>query len=80
MLFNFLAQIDVFSFGNVLYEILTDSSVWELERYNSDKAIAKIKSGVRPHIPSALRNSDHPVDVALRKALDMWYVRNQFFG
>ena len=66
------SAIDVWALGSVLYNILTGRDAW----YNTDikKAQKLIRKGKLPTIDGNIKNSTHPVDVALTKAIDMCYV------
>ena len=58
--------------GSIIYEILTGNDVWH--DTDTDDAQRYIRKGKRPKIDENLLKSDHPVDVALREAIDMCYV------
>ena len=67
-------KVDVYSAGNVLYYLLTETKPFDDE----DQKLAKkiVMKGKRPHIPSRLMKSEHPVDIALMKAMDLCWTHD----
>jgi len=66
-------KVDVYSLGNSLYVILTKMWVFEGKK-KSYKAKEKIKAGVRPTIPTSIKESRHPADAAILKAIERSWV------
>ncbi|KAL7535006.1 hypothetical protein ACHAWF_005024 [Thalassiosira exigua] len=60
-------KVDIFSMGNVIYNILTDLQPWD--NYDEEEAQKNVMKGKRPKIPKKIENSDDPVDVALLKMI-----------
>lgn len=67
-------KIDVYSLGNVLYVLLTGLDVFE--RVKSEDVHDKVQKGVRPHIPSKIRDEADSVDSSLMIAITMCHVHD----
>lgn len=67
-------KVDVYSFGNVLYGVLTGKEPFEKEK--SKKTQSLIKKGERPDIPSSYRNSTDPFDQSMIKAIEMCWIQD----
>mmetsp|Transcript_42420 Transcript_42420/g.47915 ORF Transcript_42420/g.47915 Transcript_42420/m.47915 type:complete len:567 (-) Transcript_42420:88-1788(-) len=67
-------KVDVYSFGNVLYSVLTGGYPFEKEK--SKKAQKRIQAGERPEIPISIRNSTNPFDQTMLKAIDMCWIQD----
>lgn len=69
-------KVDVYSLGNVLYFMLTRQHPWF---DNSAKEVYdRVQKGKRPKIPDEIRESTHPFDEYMIKAIEMCYTHNQF--
>ena len=60
-------KIDVYSFGNILYTILTNLDPWE--ETSEEVAVQAVMKGERPEVPSEFVSSEDPADAAIRKAM-----------
>lgn len=67
-------KVDVYSFGNVLYYVLTGKYAFENEK--STKAQKLVKEGARPHISSSIRKSTDPFDRAMIEAIEMCWIQD----
>jgi len=65
-------KVDVYSAGNVLYEMLTSHEPFELEGWKEKKVHTRVMEGARPHISqSTYRSSNDPKIKTLVRAIDM---------
>jgi len=67
-------KVDVYSFGNVLYSVLTGGYPFEKEK--SKKAQKRIQAGERPKIPISIRDSTDPFDQTMLKAIEMCWIQD----
>jgi len=64
----------VYSFGNILYHILT--GVYPFEKQKSESVREQVIAGERPHIPISVINSTDPFDQAMVKAIQMCWIHD----
>ena len=67
-------KVDIYSFGNVLYGVLTGKYPFEKEK--SKKARNMVKEGERPIISSSIQKSKDPFDRAMIEAIEMCWIQN----
>ena len=67
-------KIDIYSFGNILFSVLTGGYPFAHE--NSEKAQSRIKDGERPEIPSSVQESTDLFDRAMLKAIEMCWIQD----
>jgi serine/threonine protein kinase len=67
-------KIDIYSFGNILYSVLTGGYPFQHEK--SEKAQSRVKDGERPEIPSSIQESTDPFDLAMLKAIEMCWIQD----
>lgn len=67
-------KIDVYSLGNVLFVLLTGLDVFEGTK--SDDVHKQVQKGIRPHIPSKVRDNADSVDSSLMIAMTMCHVQD----
>merc|ERR1712151_1111177 len=69
-------KVDIYSMGNIFYALLTNQYPWTRTKLDT-KAIQKnIINGQRPILPIHIKNSTHPIDVAIRTAMNMCLIHN----
>ena len=65
-------KVDIYSAGNVLYQVLTLQEPFELEGFSEKQVHKAVMEGDRPHISQSLyRDSDDPKIQALVRAIDL---------
>lgn len=64
-------KLDIYSGGNILYEIITGKHIWDDERNKNTRAA--IQRGERPQVNDAIRNATGTVDAELMLLLDRVY-------
>ena len=64
-------KLDIYSAGNILYEILTGSHIWDDARNKNTKSA--IQRGERPQVNETIRNAVGTVDAELALLLDRVY-------
>ena len=64
--------MDVWSLGSIIYHLLTGKKVWS--EYSKNKAQESVIMGKLPKISKSIQNSTDPVDILLKKAMDMCYI------
>ena len=65
-------KVDIYSAGNVLYQVLTLQEPFELEGWSEKQVHKAVMKGDRPHISQSLyRDSDDPKIQALVRAIDL---------
>jgi len=64
-------KIDVFSLGNVIYSILTESLPFE--EMEEEDAQELVKEGILPVLKESVIRSGHPIDRVLVKAMNMCF-------
>ena len=67
-------KVDVYSFGNVLYSVLTGK--YPFQDKEEKEARKLIKKGNRPIISSSVRNSTDPFDQAMITAIEMCWIQD----
>eukprot|EP00591_Stephanopyxis_turris_P011789 CAMPEP_0195511144 /NCGR_PEP_ID=MMETSP0794_2-20130614/3576_1 /TAXON_ID=515487 /ORGANISM="Stephanopyxis turris, Strain CCMP 815" /LENGTH=283 /DNA_ID=CAMNT_0040638693 /DNA_START=704 /DNA_END=1555 /DNA_ORIENTATION=- len=68
-------KVDIYSMGNIFYLLLTGKYPFYNMKPTSDKKLKKmIAKGEKPYIPSDLKHSHDPADVALIKAMEMCHI------
>lgn len=60
-------KVDIFSLGNIFYTIITNIDPWE--DTPSEKANKAVMEGKRPKVPSSIKSSEDPADLAIRKMM-----------
>jgi len=65
-------KVDIYSFGNVLYSVLT--GLWPWKDIKDKSARKRIRYGERPEIPSSYRDSTNPFEQALLKLIDLSWI------
>ena len=66
------SAVDVWSLGSIIYHLLTGKKVWS--EYSKNKAQESVIMGKLPKISKSIQNSTDPVDILLKKAMDMCYI------
>ena len=66
--------VDIYSFGNILYSVLTGGFPFAHEK--SEKAQSRVKHGERPDIPSSVQDSADPFDQAMLKVIEMCWIQD----
>jgi len=70
-------KVDIYSAGNVLYQVLTLQEPFELEGWSEDEVSTAIMEGKRPHISHSMyRDSNDPIINALVRAIDMCWLQD----
>ena len=67
-------QVDVYSFGNVLFLLLQEE--WPFRDKTADEAKELVKAGHRPTFYVDVWNSPDPIDQALKEAMIMCHEQN----
>jgi len=62
-------KVDIYSFGNILYMLLTN--MWPFEEESDKEAVAKVKKGERPPIPKEILDSTDPSIKILKETMFM---------
>jgi serine/threonine protein kinase len=60
-------KVDIYSFGNILYMLLTN--MWPFIEDTDGDAQAQVKKGLRPPIPEGVWNSTNPILNDLKEAM-----------
>jgi serine/threonine protein kinase len=68
-------KVDVYSLGNMLFMLLTNETRL-FDNDSTDTAMNKVKSGERPFVSRAIRQSQDPIDQALLKAMSMCHLQD----
>ena len=68
---NLSEKLDIYSSGNILYEIITGNHIWDSERNKNTRAA--IQRGERPQVNATIRNATRTVDAELTLLLDRLY-------
>jgi len=64
-------KLDIYSSGNILYEIITGKRIWDEQRNKNTRAA--IQRGERPQVNDTIRNAIGTVDAELIRLLDRVY-------
>mmetsp|Transcript_22285 Transcript_22285/g.32837 ORF Transcript_22285/g.32837 Transcript_22285/m.32837 type:complete len:514 (+) Transcript_22285:211-1752(+) len=67
-------KIDVYSMGNIFYEILTNEKPFKNIATKQVRSI--VKEGLRPVVPFKVKNSNNQIDIVLMRAMDMCFHQN----
>ena len=65
-------QTDVYALGNIFYQLLENRYVYS--GIKTTTAVKAILNGQTPRLSGPIRISTDPSIVALRTAMEMWYV------
>eukprot|EP00529_Nitzschia_sp_RCC80_P011403 CAMPEP_0113502832 /NCGR_PEP_ID=MMETSP0014_2-20120614/33800_1 /TAXON_ID=2857 /ORGANISM="Nitzschia sp." /LENGTH=632 /DNA_ID=CAMNT_0000397717 /DNA_START=251 /DNA_END=2149 /DNA_ORIENTATION=+ /assembly_acc=CAM_ASM_000159 len=67
-------KIDVYSMGNIIYEVLTN--LGPFEEFETKIARKMVKAGHKPPFPDSILNSTDPFDKAMIHSIEMCWVRD----
>ena len=73
---NLIRQVDTYSLGNVMYLLLVLD--WPFYGLSSSKVYKNVGSGIRPNVSQEIAESPDPSLQALKKAMEMCFVHNQY--
>lgn len=62
-------KVDVYSLGNILWSLLTNTSPWVKDKKVMDELRPRVARGEMPNLPSKIANSTDPTTVAIKNAM-----------